>query len=64
VIEGSQLVELSDGTAFSYTMDEGEDRVDFRFKLEQKKDVTFNLVAPLNALKLFVANTIDPKKDL
>lgn len=37
-------------------MDEQEQRIDFTFKLEAKKDVTFNLVSPLNALKLFVSN--------
>ena len=56
ILSGDSLVELSDGIAFSYTMDEQEQRIDFTFKLEAKKDVTFNLVSPLNALKLFVSN--------
>ncbi len=45
-------------------MDEQEDRIDFTFKLKEKTDVGFNLVAPLNALKLYVSNTIDPAKNL
>jgi hypothetical protein len=37
-------------------MDSSEERVDFKFKLKEKTDVSFNLVAPLNSLKLFVSN--------
>jgi hypothetical protein len=47
---------LTDGTAFSYSMDEGEERIDFTFKLQEKSDVSFNLISPLNALRLYVAN--------
>lgn len=37
-------------------MDSKEERVDFKFKLKEKSDVSFNLVSPLNSLKLFVSN--------
>jgi hypothetical protein len=37
-------------------MDSKEERVDFRVKLAKKADVSFNLVSPLNSLKLLVSN--------
>lgn len=37
-------------------MDSHEDRIDFKFKLAEKSDVSFNLVAPLNSLTLLVLN--------
>ena len=58
------MIELSDGTAFSYEMDEGEDKIDVSFRLQEKKEVSFNLVAPLNALKLYVSNTLNAEKQL
>jgi hypothetical protein len=48
---------------FSYTMDSHEDRIDFQVKLKEKSDVSFNLVAPLNTLKLLVANAKDNLPD-
>lgn len=48
---------------FSYTMDSHEDRIDFKVKLKEKSDVSFNLVAPLNTLKLMVANARDDLPD-
>lgn len=57
IISGSdKYITLDDGTPFSYTMDSKEERVDFKFKLKEKSDVSFNLVSPLNSLKLFVSN--------
>ena len=40
-------------------MDSSEERIDFKFKLKEKSDVSFNLVSPLNSLKLFVSNGRD-----
>ena len=64
MVENSSLIELTDGTAFSYEMDEGEDKIDFSFRLQEKKEVSFNLVAPLNALKLYVSDTVNAEKEL
>jgi len=64
VVEDNKLIELTDGTPFSYSMDEEEQRIDFSFKLSSKADITFNLVAPLNALKLYVSNTLAAENNL
>ena len=45
-------------------MDEEEQRIDFFFKIESKSDVTFNLISPLGALKLYVSNTLNAENNL
>lgn len=37
-------------------MDEGEDKVVLRLKLEKKEDVGFDLVAPIHTLSLAINN--------
>ena len=37
-------------------MDDNENSLLFSFKLEQKEDVSFNLIAPLNEMTLTVFN--------
>ena len=61
--EDDSLNTLEDGVAFSYVMDVFEKRVDFKITVKEKKDVSFNLVAPLNDLKLMVQNTDDEIDD-
>jgi len=38
-------------------MDPEEDKVDFKLQLHEKKDVSFNLVAPLNDLLMVAGNS-------
>ena len=42
---------------FSYKMDPSETRVDFTLRIKEERDVSFNLVAPMNDVKLMVGNT-------
>lgn len=34
-----------------------EDKVGFSFKVKEKEEVHFNLIAPLNTLEMYVSNT-------
>jgi hypothetical protein len=56
ILDQDKFILLEDGSPFSYTMDSHEDRVDFKVKLAEKSDVSFNLVAPLGSLKLLISN--------
>jgi hypothetical protein len=56
VEDEDEFIPLEDGLPFSYTMDSAENRIDFKFAIKEKTDVNFNLIAPLNTLKLIVAN--------
>lgn len=56
--EDDEFLPLEDGVPFSYTMDSKEDKISFKFVLTEKKDVTFNLIAPLNNVLLKVTNNI------
>lgn len=52
-----EFIELKDGLPFTYLMDDHEDKVVFKFKLEKKEAVSFNLISPLNSLYLLVENS-------
>jgi hypothetical protein len=52
--EEGEYPELKDGVPFTYLMDHNEEDVVFKFNLDQKEDLTFSLVAPLNELELYV----------
>jgi hypothetical protein len=54
--EDDEFIKLEDNIAFSYTMDDRESKVAFKFKLNKKETVSFNLIGPLNALNLMVNN--------
>lgn len=56
VEDEDEFIPLEEGLPISYTMDSAEKRIDFKFTLKQKSDVSFNLIAPLNTLKLIVTN--------
>ncbi len=55
--EDDEYIDLKDGQPFTYLMDDQEDKVIFRFKLEKKQAVSFNLISPLNSLYLLVENS-------
>jgi hypothetical protein len=56
--EDDEFLPLTDGVPFSYTMDPMEDKISFKFVITEKKDVTFNLIAPLNNVLLKVTNSM------
>lgn len=47
---------MKDGQSFTYLMDDQEDKVMFKFKIDKKQPVSFNLISPLNSLYLLVEN--------
>ena len=53
---GTEFIELKDSEPFTYLFDDKENDLKFTFKNSEKKDVTFNLIAPINMLNLFVEN--------
>lgn len=54
--EGSEYIELHDSQPFAYLLDDSEKELTFKFKLKQKQDVHFNLIAPVDELSLSVYN--------
>jgi hypothetical protein len=48
--EEGEYPEVKDGVPFAYLMDNNEESVAFKFNLDEKEDLTFSLVAPLNEL--------------
>jgi len=52
----SRFLILTDGIPFTYVLTENDKQMLFFFKLKQKEDVSFNLIAPVNELDLFVVN--------
>lgn len=62
--EEDEYIRLEDGFAFSYRIEEDEEEILFKYKLQEKMDVSFNLVAPLNHLNLLVSNGEQESDDL
>jgi hypothetical protein len=60
VEESDEYIALQDGTPFSYTLYEREDKMDFKYTLTEKKEVNFNLIGPLNTLLLIADNDQEP----
>ena len=54
--EDDEYIDLKDGQSFTYLMDDQEDKVIFKFKVDKKQPVSFNLISPLNSLYLLVEN--------
>ncbi len=54
--EGTEFIELQDTKPFTYLFDDAEKELTFSYKLEKKEDVNFNLIGPVNELKLSVLN--------
>ena len=54
--EEDEYIDLKDGQSFTYLMDDQEDKVIFKFKVDKKQPVSFNLISPLNSLYLLVEN--------
>ncbi len=52
--EEGEYPEVKDGVPFAYLMDDNEESVAFKFNLDEKEDLTFSLVAPLNELEMYV----------
>jgi hypothetical protein len=50
-------VEVFDSKPFTYLLDDAEKELVFKFKLPEKMDVNFNLIAPVNELNLIVYNS-------
>jgi hypothetical protein len=46
--EDGEYPELKDGIPFNYLMDESEEEMVLKFNFDEKEDLTFNLIAPLN----------------
>jgi hypothetical protein len=51
-----EYIDLVDGEPFSYSLKQA-DRIGFTFKIKEKTDTQFNLIAPLNSLYLYVSNS-------
>lgn len=51
-----EYIQLKDGEPFSYTL-KTEQMIGLVFKLKEKADVEFNLIAPLNSLYMYVSNS-------
>ena len=56
VEENDEYIPLLDGAPFSYTFYQKEDKLEFKYSMKEKKEVNFNLIAPLNTLLLVVDN--------
>lgn len=54
--EEDEYIDLKDGQSFTYEMDDQEDKLVFKFKLDKKQPASFNLISPLNSLYLLVEN--------
>lgn len=69
VIDAHQpYIELKDTEPFVYLMDNNEEHVALHFKIPQKVDVSFNLMAPLKELTMMILNKegtddLDSKKE-
>ena len=49
-------IDLVDGEPFTYSLKQA-DKIGFSFRIKEKMDTHFNLIAPLNTLDLYVSNS-------
>ena len=56
ISEGNSMIELKDGVLMPVNMQKDKE-VYLRFRLEEKTAVNFNLIAPVSAFSMYVANS-------
>lgn len=54
--ETDAVEDLEDGIGLTQSIP-GKEGVYLRFKIKEKEDVNFNLIAPLNTFKMYIANS-------